>query len=203
MAGLGTAAGSAGALVLAGALCGCISRSPGPEDWLSTSFRTPLSTVEAFQDALAGDLPDLEYRCLSSAFRARHGVSSLAYRTQREELPFFRQMADAEILEVRPLGPRSVEVLGRVSKLGFDRRFRLRLVREDFYEIRRGDELVGDGLAAFEELVELRQDAFGSAWAQASAPVPEGLGLAEVTEVRVGQDWKIDDFEILEPPPDP
>ena len=58
------------ALVALPLFAGCLA-APEPEDFLAVGFRRPEQTFRTFQTALRADLPDLEYRCLSAAFKAR------------------------------------------------------------------------------------------------------------------------------------
>jgi hypothetical protein len=87
----------------------CVCR-PEPAELaqvLEASFRTPERTFATFQAAVAEDLQDLEYRCLSAAFRRREGVTQIVYREFRRELlarePWLRRVSCAEVIAAREL----------------------------------------------------------------------------------------------------
>jgi len=183
------------ALLLALAGAACISRSPGAEDWLETQHRTPRGTLEAFQNALAEDLPDLEYRCLSAGFRAEHGVSSLTYREARGALPFYRKLADAKVAAERPLGEGSVEFDLVLRHLFGSEHLRVRMIREEFVEIYAENDRVHDERVALEESVSIEGRDL-----TARVPLPRGLELGMISEWRLGREWKIDAVEFLEDP---
>lgn len=183
----------AGLLALAGA--GCISRSPGAEDWLTTHFLTPRGTLEAFQNALAEDLPDLEYRCLAGEFRERHGLSSLTYREARSELPFFRKLADAEITGERVLADGSVELDLTLDHLFGHEYLLVRLAREEFVEIYVDDEKVHDERLDLDDALSDERGAL-----TARVELPRGLRSEMISEWRLGREWKIASVEFLEDP---
>lgn len=180
-------------LALLGAAC--ISRSPTADDWLETQFRTPRGTLEAFQNALAEDLPHLEYRCLSAGFRAEYGVSSLTYREARGELPFYRKLADAEITAERLLPGGAVEYDLVLRHLFGSEHLRVRMTREEFVELFVENDRVHDERLALEESVSIEDRDL-----TARIPLPRGLELDMISEWRLGREWKIDAVEFLEDP---
>lgn len=179
-------------------LAACASR-PAAEDWLDVGFRSPRQTFRTFQTALAADSPTLEYRCLSGALKSREGLSETVWREFREELfgaiPGLRRAASAEILTIAALDPWHVRIEAEATYLFWTRRFALLFRREDFYELWSGDRLYHDDVAPFSEMV-MRLPS--QALLQGFAPLPEGGDVDAVTEIRIGMEWKIDGFELLE-----
>lgn len=186
------ALGGLAGLLLASA--GCCAARPAPADWLAVGFRSPDQTVATFRTAVAADQPDLEYRCLSSRFRRTHGGSQLAYREFRAALlaehPEIKRLGGAELEPARELGEGRAEVLAEVSAFFRTARVRFELVREDYWEMWRGAELLADGRADFA--------------AMATPPEiqlpPEAAAAGEFTELRVGREWKIDAIEPIAEP---
>jgi len=206
--GPGGPAGARAAVVgLLVALAACVS-APRAADWLDVGFRSPRQAFRTFQTAVAGDQADLEYRCLSRAFRRREGISSLlVYREFRERLlreaPSVRRIADAEVLELRRTGSHTAELEAEVRTLFRDVRFRVGFARQDFYELWGGERLIADGDVEFERSVAPRASASGlpgiAAWVPAP-PEPQGPDAgaeSEPSELRLGQEWKIDSIEVL------
>jgi hypothetical protein len=178
-------------------LAGCLA-APKAEDWLAVGFRTPAQTFRTFQTGLRADLPDLEYRCLSSSFKrraAREGgaFSQLVYREFRRELfraqPWLKLAARARVRRIEELAPDRVRLVAEVETWFHDETFELVLVREDFYELYVGEQRVSDDLAKWRELVRAEQGAL-----VARVPLPGGLGALELGELRVGREWKFDGF---------
>jgi hypothetical protein len=71
-------------------------------------------------------------------------------------------------------------------------------VREDFCEAWEGGERRIDEAADFRERVGTQAAADGTAWVYGRMPVPKGVSAERLTELRVGREWKIDGFEIVE-----
>lgn len=185
----------AGVLLLAtlGGLSGCVClRDSEAERLVATGFRSPRQTVESFQVFLKADLPEREYRCFSQDFRARNGLSAFGYGEARDELfrryPWLKWIADAEIAGEGSLGEgrhwMDLETAGRTV--------RVKLVREDFFEIQDGDGLVTDGDADFDDLAHLTGD--GRRLSLRLSLDPSLDGLEGVSEVLVARHWKIDDL---------
>lgn len=183
------------ALPLASACCA----APSAEDWRALSYRSPEAAFRTFQTALGAGQPDLEYRSLSSGFKRREGLSELAYLEFRDALfraqPWLARAACAEIVAVRELAPDRVRLLARARFLFSRRSFEVELVREDFYELWKGADLASDGSAPFSELVT--KDPSGIV---GHTPAPEGVALVDITELRIGREWKIDAFLEVEAP---
>lgn len=188
-------------LLAAFVLSGCCGVEPRPADWLGTGFRSPAQCFHTYRCAVAQDQLALEYRCLSSAFKERHQLSQLAYREFRDELegrfPWFDCLAKARIVEEQAFPPDRHRVLAEVKVLFMRRRFVVDFVREDFVEVFSGEEDLLDENAAWGDIVrEAPQDPQSL---QVSLPTYGEFGLTDVTEVRVGREWKIDGFAEAEP----
>ena len=166
---------------------------------LEVGFRDPQQTFETFRTAFRGNLTDLEYRCFSAGFRERQDLSQFEYRAFRDEL-----LAETPLLRwalhkaVVVKAERTSEREARIEAEAAGHTLVIDLVREDFWEIwsgsqrRDGDEdLIQD---AFEEGYLVIVDNPPRVVGQAPLERP---GLASrVTELRVGQEWKIDSFEL-------
>ncbi len=190
-------------IVLFGApmLAACVGWSPAPEDWVAIGFRTPETTLKTFQTAIASDYPTLEYRCLSSGLRRREQLrGEIAYREFRDrlakEIPFFRRIATAEVIEITELGPDRQRILAEVSAFFVERRFQIDFVREDYFETWLGDEPIDDEGGNFDQMV----------WRHPKDPrrihaeVESQWDETELTELRIGREWKIDAFAQVESP---
>ena len=160
---------------------------------MDLGFRSPRQAVNTFQVALAGDLPDLEYRCLSSAFKQRERLNQLAYREFREELlraqPYLARFAGAELVEERELAPGTALVVARIDAWWSTVEVEVRLVREDFWELWSADRRLLDDATELSRILEPRPGSLA-----AVLPLPAGFDAAAVTELRAGSEWKIDDF---------
>ena len=186
---------------------GCLGpRAARAEDWLAIGFRTPRATFATFQTALRADQADLEYRCLAQEMKAAEGLNQLAYRTFREELfgqnPWLRYAADATVEGESRIAPDRVRLSARVKKLWIERRFAVELVREDFYEVYAQGELLDDDFGSFARSTK----SVGDTELELRIPVPFGTDPASLSEVRLGQEWKIAAFVEVPPdagPPDP
>lgn len=181
---------------------GCCSLTPGPKDWLDVGFRSPAQCFHTFQVAIASEELDLEYRCLSSGFKRRNRLSQLALRELHDELesemPWFRCISKAQVLEEHAISAERHLLIAEVSVFFHTQRFQVMLVREDFYETYRGAELLFDDAASWSELVRTDPDDPGTL--EARVPSHGEFDPALVTELRVGREWKIDDFQELPEP---
>ncbi len=189
------------ALALLLPAAGCCVTPPDADVILDLGYRTPEQTFFTFQVGMRGDLPRLEYACLSSDFRGRNGLSQLAYREFREqwmdENPWLRKGVAEAAVEAR------VDLADGVVRLdcsSYGHAFQVLLVREDFEQAWSGDRLVHDEL--IEEfsrglIEEPRDDGGREVYAGTSLP-PEAGG-APLTEFRIGREWKIDDVRQADP----
>jgi hypothetical protein len=173
---------------------------------MGLGFRSPEQTLQTFQAGVRGDLPRLEYRCFSMDYRARKGLSQLAYRELRERAlspnPWFKLgVAGARIVVSERQGPGRWRLV--VENLG--RSFELLLVAEEFWQLWQGTLLVADEVLAagsFSSAVELLTPRGAPRTVIAGAELPAHiapLADAPLTEFRVALEWKIDDIFQLEP----
>lgn len=200
--GSGTYVGRSGAALLIGLALGgfgCHVPAPKPREVLAVGFREPLQAFETFRTAIRGELLELEYRCFSTGFHRRNGLSQLGYREFRDELmrrePLLRwALHRAEVVDVR----RS-EAQARVEARAVGRTLVVDFVREDFWEIRSGAELLADDIVAeLDKTLRRTQAPDGSPWLVAQVPLADVPPDDPITEVRVGSEWKIDDFRLVE-----
>lgn len=193
----GRLTGCAAAVLLTfGAAPGCLSR-PSAEALVATGFRSPRQTLESFQTFVRADLPAREYRCFSMGFRERNGLSALSYGEIREDLfrrqPWLRWIARAEVIDERSVG--EAEHWMDLRTLG--RTVRVKLVREDFFEIHAGEAHLTDGEADFDALVRLQGDGESRRLSvRLTAPL-ESAASQPASEVLIARHWKIDDVAEL------
>jgi hypothetical protein len=177
-------------------LAGCLA-APTPEAWRGIGFQTPEQTFRTFQTGMRAELPDLEYLCLGSDLKHRVGGSLLAYLQFRRELfgsqPWLKLAAKAKVKEVRELGDGRVRLVAEVDTWFHDETFALDLVREDFWELWVGGKRVADDAAEWRRLARERD---GNV--VVTVPLPEGLGVGEIGELRAGREWRIDGFPGLD-----
>ena len=188
------------ALVLA---AGCICPASS-EELLETGYQTPRQTFESFQAFLATDLPNQEFRCFSAGFRQRQGISLLTYGEGRDELlaskPWIRYLAKAEISGEEVWSQR-VHVIDAQIR---GRTVRVKMVREDSYEISGGRDLLADGYCEWESVVTL-DPAPGPRLHAAVTPDPSSIygNLSEATRFVVERTWRIDDLWEADDAPSP
>lgn len=179
-------------LLLAG-LCACPS-VPKADDWLAVGFRSPAQTFGTFRTAFAnGHQPGLEYRCFSGAFKAREGLSALTYREFREQL-LARQPLLRTFLSRASVG--TITMRGKSALLEAEvagDTLIVELVREDFWEMWAGEELLDDALVP--DLGQLLVREAGSPDLEIRLPAP----TSQPTEVRLGGEWKINRIDLPEP----
>jgi hypothetical protein len=183
----------------------CLAPKPEPDDWLAWGYRSPEATARSFLTALGADRPDLEYRCLSENYKKKAGGNLLAYLILRDQLradmPWMRAAVRTEVVSIdRPSDDRA-HLVGRIDWLFWDKSFAVDLVAEDYYEWWLGDERIDDG---FHPLTILDRGEYEARFANlvlAGAPAPEDVALGDITELRVGTEWKIDGISLLDPEP--
>jgi hypothetical protein len=176
----------------------CVCR-PETEDWQAAGaapFRTPAAAFRTFKTAVGGDDVALEFRCFSSAFRRREGISQLVYREFRERLlkekPWLARISCATVVEETRLDEGRAEVTAEVQGLFQTVRLRIGFVREDFYELHSETELVGDDGVRLEEVVRPTRSRAGEDGLELWLPLPPGRTADEVSLIVVGREWKID-----------
>jgi hypothetical protein len=193
------------------ALASACVMPPQARELVDTGFRTPEQTLKSFQVFLRADLPEKEYLAFSAGFRRRNGVSSLSYAEARERLfrekPWLRHFARAKVVAQWPggTGEPGSEGVHFIDARVLGRTIRVKLVREDFFEIRAGEDLLADGETDFERATRLERSARGARFAGQvllEDPPPDLSGASWFT---VGREWKIDDLyepEADEPAPE-
>jgi hypothetical protein len=172
--------------------CACCLSPAAPEDLLAVGYRSPEQTLQTFQTALRSDLLGLEYKCLSEGFKRRHGVTELTWRLVREDMPWLKHAARAEIVEREDLPGGRKRLVARLDTLFVDETFAVDFVRHDFYETYDDEGLLEDDFASWREIARKEGDSL-----ILEVPMPEGVAPHEITEFRAGQEWKIHSFERL------
>jgi len=191
---------AAAALILGTAPSCCLFvRPPDARELLATGFRTPEQTLHTFQVGWRADEPDLELRCFSSGFRARQQLSKLTYREFRDRLLAAQPFLRLGIADARLDGPperRGDRAFARATTHGHTLEFEL--VLDDFVEAWAGGERVTDTYAPFADhhTLETLPDGARRFWVYAA--LPPGADAAQVSELRVGREWKIDELRVRE-----
>ena len=156
-----------------------------------------------FQTALAGDLVDLNYRSFSDNFKARTGADNASFKLGLEQMleenAGMKYISEAEILSERLLDPTTAELIVELNKFFVTVRARVILKREDFFEAWSGDQIYFDGFRSFGESTAIYDDSPNDLFGHIT--VPEGKDATKITEIRIGQDWHIDSFEVLDEDP--
>lgn len=176
---------------------------PSQEALLAVGYRTPRQTLETFQTFLRGDLPEREYLCFSSGFRRANGLSATGYAEGREMLfqrqPWLKLLARAEVVAERAESEEihwiDVRMLGRTV--------RVKLVREGFFEILAGQDLLADGYAEPSELIEVAEGARGGLLV-ATVPLSDSAStVSGLSELVIASHWKIDGLVELDEADEP
>ncbi|MAF67072.1 MAG: hypothetical protein CMJ84_15620 [Planctomycetes bacterium] len=195
-----------GPLLLAWACC---AAPPSAEDLFDRGFRSPSQTFRTFQTGVRSDDGRTEYRCLSTRFRRKHLLSQLLYLEFRDEWfaskPWLRAaIAGARVVSVTfEEGDNPRRCVLTAAALG--ERLEVHLVREDFVQLYEGSKLLADDPlgkdAVFADHVTV-SPADGAQRARGEAQLSSSIPPARITELRIGQDWKIDDVEKSEEAPE-
>ena len=181
----------------------CAAPLPKPAEMLTVGFRSPRQAFETFRIASRAGLRELEYRCWSGDFKERNGLGALTYREVRDQMMaeqgligravLARAIWKAEVDELTYLGPGRVRLRARYAghTLNID------LVREDFWEFWEGDQRLADGDEyAFEALTSTVEDEAGNLLFQGLAPLDAPDYGDRISELRIGQEWKLDGFGV-------
>lgn len=192
-------------LTLTFALGSCRVPAPKAAEMLTVGFRSPRQTFESFRLALRGELQELEYNCWSANFKERNGLGQMTYREMRDQMMaaqgilgralLARAMWKAEVVDVVSLGPRRSRLQARYMghTLTFD------VVREDFWEIWGGEARLDDGGGhPWEDLTEVVEDEYGNLLLQGLAPLKSEEFESRISELRIGQEWKLDGFSATD-----
>ncbi len=180
-------------------ISGCCVAPPRAEELFAVGFRTPEQAFATFQTAVRADDPGLLRRCLSTDFIARNKLSEQVLRVfweqQKKEQPFLRK----GIADARSDGP--VEFRGgraRMHAKSHGRGITMTFAREEFCEAWGGGEKLADESAPFRERTGAQDGPEGGRWMYGRMPPPAGIAPDRVTELRFGQEWKIDGFAVDE-----
>jgi len=172
-------------------MSGCTS-APTPAEMLATGFRSPEQSFRTFQCAVRADDPRWEYQCFSQHFRSEKHVSQLVWREVREQLWGQVGMRWA-VAKAKPDAPARVSgnrAWMDVSALG--KHVVLRFVREEGGQTWSGETLLSDDLVDFRTHSGAQEG--GLFYGQ--VPLPPGTESAKVTEMRLAQEWKLDDIDF-------
>ena len=188
-------------LVIAGwAGPGCVS-PPSAAELLAVGFRTPEQTFATFQTAVRAEEPDLQVRCFSSRFVAENRLSKLTWREFWDQETRRQPLLRKGIADARPEG--AVDRRGDRAQLVLEshgRRMRVAFVLDDFAEVWAGSDPLVDEEVRFRDRVGMQEAGDGSRWlyGQVRLPSRAPAGLAPITELRLGREWKIDGIEVLD-----
>lgn len=195
---------------------GCRVPTPTPREVRDLDLArlgSPRAAFEQFATAFRGGLLDAEYECFSSAFRHRNG-GQLMYREYRDRLleqhPRLRWAlwkARVTAVEERPDGRSAVLRATVPIPLARDLELTFWMVLEDYYEVWLGEKPVAFGVGPPEEFDLLRdghllQTTDGGLALWAYIPLDRPLTaeqLERISAVRLGREWRIDDFSIERP----
>ncbi len=190
------------AVLLALLPAGCCT-APKANELLAAGKSAPRLTVAAFQTFARAESCEQEYRCFSSGFTRRNGLSMATYceareRIRREQplIDWLARASNVEFVRDEAVGNGRHRIDVRVA----GRTVRIHLVREDFWRIERSDLFV-DGLQPFETLVQIENNAAGEPVLVARLPLEAAeMDPATITSLVVEKLWKIDDIQPLDAP---
>ena len=117
----------------------------------------------------------------------------------RDELlrrePFLRMaISTTEVMDVQMIGDTHAIITS--SALGNE--FQIVMLREDFWEAWAGDEILYDGSIPAGQFEAWLQKSDDERWATGVAPLKKPEDYEKITEIRVGQDWHIDEIPGME-----
>lgn len=204
---------AAGAAVLS--LTCCQVPEPTIRQGLTYGFRTPKQAFESFRTAVQGDLLAEEYRCFSSIWRRKNGVTSLLrYGEVRDELvariPQLRwaiyRAKEPELLMLRPPYatlqariPGPLWLKDRYMAVSFYRQGYWEAYDEGTPEMATSGDTFRDpwesGLLSYVE----RYDSF-RVTIDEFTEFTEGTAPEAILEVRAGWEWKILNVEVFDEP---
>lgn len=161
---------------------------PKPAEMLEVGYRSPEQTLRTFQLAVRADLPQLEYKCFSTHFRAEHHLSQMAWREAREQLWGKVGMRWAVATAAKQGALQLSGATAELEVVALGKHVRLRFVREDFGELWSGEQLRADDALDFHASTGTQQ----GRWFYGQVEMPADCDSAKLTEVRVGREWKLD-----------
>lgn len=165
---------------------------PTPAQMLTIGYRSPEQCFRSFQYAVRADLPAAEYRCFSQHFRAENHVSQLVWREVREQL-WGQVGVRWAVAKAQPSSPARIH--GSRAELdvhALGKRVTLHFVREEFGELWSGETQLSDEALDFRS----HSGAQDGGLFYGQVPMPPDCESAKVTEMRLGQEWKLDEIAI-------
>jgi hypothetical protein len=181
---------------------GCIVSPPEPQEvWNAweEGLSSPLGTIEAFRTSLRGEILAAEYRCFSSAWKSRMGISQVGYREYRDSLlaqtpHLIWALSRASMRLEEGRGPNRATVLATFDGPWIDFSVRFQLLREAYMEVRAaGRRVVSEPLD--QAAAQVRHDPDQGllfAW----IPVQDLSPGQEVESFRLETEWRIDAIDL-------
>ncbi len=125
-------------------------------------------------------------------------MGQLAFRELSDRYPWLRYLSKAEVVEQTEIDPNRIEFLCHIEVLFKTTRIRIGFIREDFYDLYRGAELIGGDLQPFDRVTRPADSQNGRTGLAAWVPLPTGTSPDQITEVRIGREWKVDSLELID-----
>lgn len=181
---------------------GCIVTPPEPGEVWDTwqkGLANPQDTFDSFLVALRGEILAAEYRCFSSDWKSRNGISQVGYREFRDELMakephLIWALSKAETQVEMGSAPHQATVWASIPCADEGQLIAFHLIQEAYMEVRTpARRLVSEpirGVAA-----HMRHDTDQDllfAW----IPVGEISKEAPVSSFRLETEWRIDRIEF-------
>jgi len=179
---------------------GCVVTPPEPaEVWKAwdQGLSSPLGTFEALRTALRGEILVAEYRCFSSGWKSRNGISQVGYREYRDSLldlapHFIWGLSQATVHLEEGAAPHRATILAEIDTPFSSTTVRFSLVQEAYMELRAGGRrLVSEPLESV-ALQTRHKEGQLFAWIPLEDLPPEG----EVESFRLETEWRIDDIRL-------
>jgi len=181
----------------------CRVSPPTAAELLAVGYRTPEQTFATFQTGIRAEEPDLQRSCFSARFLAENRLSKLNWREYIDVLREREPLLRYGLAKARVAGP--VERSGERARLvarTHGRGIVFDLVLEEYFEVWSGPELVADGDLA-RERIGIQETADGGRWLYGQVPLgARPLAPAQVTELRLAREWKIEGIGLEDEPAD-
>lgn len=182
---------------------GCIVSPPEPQEvWNAweEGLSSPLGTIEAFRTAMRGEILVAEYRCFSSDWKSRMGISQVGYREYRDSLlaespHLIWALSRARTRLKEGPGPNRATVWATFDGPWIEFSVRFQLLREAYMEVHAaGRRVVSEPLD--QTATQVRHDPDQGllfAW----IPVEDLSPGQEVETFRLETEWRIDAIELV------
>lgn len=181
---------------------GCIVTPPEPSEvWESwqKGLISPRDTFDSFVVSLRGEILAAEYRCFSSGWKSRNGISQIGYREFRDQLinqqPHLIWALSRAETEVDPgPGPHQATVWATIPGMDEGQRIAFHMVQEAYMEVRTiGRRMVSEPIPRVASHLRHDQDqSLLFAW----IPLDENPALDDVSSFRLETEWLIDRIEF-------